>query len=105
MPRGTPGELLYDSYTTIKHYLRGVSPETFLTDEDGSWFRSGDTAIIDEAGHCFIVGRSKDIIKRAGVPITPGAIESCLQPFLDAEVSLLEPARSVVTTTGRRLWR
>lgn len=86
VPRGTPGELHIDSPGTIPHYLDNVSPQTFYKDGDRQWFKTGDTTIIDKDGYTFIIGRSKDIIKRAGVPITPLVIEGCLAAYTGAQV-------------------
>ena len=41
--------------------------------------RTGDLAVMDEAGYCRIVGRSKDVIIRGGENIFPKEVEDCLR--------------------------
>lgn len=45
--------------------------------------------MINESGVVYILGRIKDIIKRAGVPITPAALENCISSFTGATTSVL----------------
>ena len=44
----------------------------------GGWFRTGDTATIDDNGYVMLVGRMKDMINRGGVSIYPLEIETAL---------------------------
>ncbi|QIW94780.1 hypothetical protein AMS68_000298 [Peltaster fructicola] len=89
VPRGTPGEMHVDTYITIRNYLHNVSPQNFYTQDGVNWMKTGDTAIIDEKGHCFILGRSKDIIKRAAIPITPAVLETTLAAYTSAVVAVI----------------
>ena len=50
----------------------------FTGDPDDSWCRSGDTAVMDEAGYLWYQGRSDDVFKAAGYRIGPSEIENCL---------------------------
>jgi long-chain acyl-CoA synthetase len=45
---------------------------------DGGWFRSGDAAYLDEAGHVFLFDRFKDMIISGGENIYPAEIENVL---------------------------
>jgi cyclohexanecarboxylate-CoA ligase len=44
----------------------------------GGWYRSGDLAIIDEAGYVRITGRVKDVINRGGEKVPVAEIEQLL---------------------------
>jgi len=85
--RGEPGELHVCCDSIIWHYLGGASESSFYEDKKGRWFNTGDIAMMDNEGLVFILGRSKDMIKRAGVAIMPAAIESCIERYTDAQVS------------------
>jgi fatty-acyl-CoA synthase len=86
--RGEVGELHLQHESVFKGYLReqAETPELY-TDESGQWFKTGDLAVVNEAGDVYLVGRQKDVIKRAAVSIAPAAIESCLQRFIGSQVS------------------
>ena len=74
--RNVPGELHIGGTSVISGYLNGVNPESFYTDEHGSWLRTGDQASIDDNGVLQILGRYKDLIIRGGENIAPAKIES-----------------------------
>ena len=75
---GDIGELHMGGPKMITGYLDKEQQELFYTDDAGHWVITGDRARLDQNGNVFILGRSKDIIKRKGIPIPPAAIESCL---------------------------
>ena len=81
------GELHISCASIISHYLGGRSEESFYDDRRGRWFNTGDIAMVDRDGLVFILGRRKDMIKRAGVAIMPAAIESSIEAFTGAQVS------------------
>ena len=87
--RGEVGELHFCSNGFLRQYLGGVKSEDFYHDEHGPWFKSGDTGIINDDNWVYILGRKKDIVMRAGIPITPAALESCLDTFLASQVRWL----------------
>ncbi|EME48014.1 hypothetical protein DOTSEDRAFT_32345 [Dothistroma septosporum NZE10] len=62
----------------------------------GRWLRPGRLAMITENGVIYILGRMKDIIKRAGVPITPAALVSCIWSFTGATSSVLACPHTVL---------
>ena len=84
--RDQPGELHICSEGLIKHYLGGFNEDAFYEDELGRWFKTGDLAIMNKDNIVWILGRIKDRIKRAGVPITPAALESCIENFTNSQV-------------------
>lgn len=85
--RGEPGELHACCGSIIRGYLGGVNQESFYTDDKGQWYKTGDLGMIDKQDNVFILGRIKDVIKRSGVPITPAALESCIESYTGAVVS------------------
>jgi acyl-CoA synthetase (AMP-forming)/AMP-acid ligase II len=75
----TPGEagmIRYSGPSVAKSFHNDpeASAEAF---RDG-WFYPGDIGKIDEDGRIYLVGRSKDVIIRAGVNIYPAEIEQVL---------------------------
>lgn len=44
----------------------------------GRWFRTGDLMRLDEDGGYYLVGRTKDMIKRSGENISSAEVEDCL---------------------------
>jgi len=87
--RNEIGELHFRNNSFATRYLGGIKSEDFYQDEHGSWFKSGDTGLINDDGWIYILGRKKDIIMRAGIPITPAALESCLDSYLEGQTSVL----------------
>ena len=66
------GDTLFDGYLGRP----AATADSFTGD---GWFRTGDVAVLDEAGDFRIVGRaSADIIKSGGFRIGAGEIEDCL---------------------------
>ena len=68
------GEILVRSPTQMSGYL---GSEESPIDEQG-WLHTGDLGHLDEAGHLWITGRSKDLIIRGGENIAPVAVERAL---------------------------
>ncbi|ERF68107.1 hypothetical protein EPUS_06918 [Endocarpon pusillum Z07020] len=89
--KGELGELHILSGSIIRHYWGGRSEESFYNDRKGRWFNTGDIAMVDRDGLVFILGRRKDMIKRAGVGIMPAAIESSIEAFTGAQ-TIVVPA-------------
>jgi acyl-CoA synthetase (AMP-forming)/AMP-acid ligase II len=77
--RGKQGELHVSSIATIDHYLGGRAADDFYQDEAGTWFKTGDTAVMDQTGVIFIAGRTKDIVVVNGRSIIPSVLEGCLK--------------------------
>ncbi len=76
LPAHGNGEILVRGPSVITHY--GVSdtpvPKTFFSD----WLRTGDVGYMDEDGYLFIVGRTKELIKRGGLSIYPAEVDNAL---------------------------
>jgi len=54
-------------------------PEANAAEFDGEWFCSGDIARQDENGYFYIVGRTKEMIKRSGENIAAREVEAVLR--------------------------
>ncbi|KAK5683456.1 hypothetical protein LTS10_004989 [Elasticomyces elasticus] len=87
--RGGPGELCFSAESVVKQYLDNVSPESFFLEDGKRWFRTGDLSVMDADDVIFIVGRIKDIVKRAGIPIAPAALEICIKAYTDEETCVI----------------
>jgi fatty-acyl-CoA synthase len=77
VPRGVKGELLTRGYSVMLGYW-GDADKTREAIDPARWMHTGDLAVIDEAGFCSIVGRSKDMVIRGGENIYPREVEEFL---------------------------
>ena len=84
-PPGTPGDVALhrldrhghaDPVFFLGYWNNDVATQAKFT-ADG-WCRTGDTAVMDEAGYLWYQGRSDDVFKAAGYRIGPSEIENCL---------------------------
>jgi acetyl-CoA synthetase len=86
--RGTPGDVALhrrdihgdrDPVFFLGYWKREDATRAKFTGDPGdSWCRTGDTAVMDEAGYLWYQGRSDDVFKAAGYRIGPSEIENCL---------------------------
>lgn len=74
---GTPGELLIRGAGLFLGYYK--KPEATRAAFHGDWFRTGDVAVRDAFGFFTIVGRLKDMIKRAGENVAAAEVEAVLE--------------------------
>ncbi|KFA71120.1 hypothetical protein S40288_04511 [Stachybotrys chartarum IBT 40288] len=94
--RGQLGELHIARGSIIESYWAGRSSESFYTDNNNRWFNTGDMAIIDQDGLVFILGRKKDMIKRAGIGIMPAAIESSIEALIGTQTIVVPVSHPVL---------
>merc|ERR1719316_25711 len=80
LPCGTPGELWTAGYCVMLGYWENkeATDSSIVTSDGKRWMRTGDLAVISDAGFCQIVGRIKDMILRGGENIFPKEIEEPL---------------------------
>ena len=71
---GGDGEILVRSPTQMTGY---IGEDSDPIDTDG-WLHTGDLGRLDDDGHLWITGRSKDMIIRGGENIAPAAVERAL---------------------------
>jgi cyclohexanecarboxylate-CoA ligase len=76
---GVQGNILVRGPNRFLGYYRNEALNRASLTADG-FFRTGDIGVLDERGMMTFVSRSKDIIRRGGVTITPADIESALRP-------------------------
>lgn len=76
VPTGTVGELLVRGPGIMKGYYR--KPEANQSAFWGEWFRTGDLFRQDERGYLYILGRTKDTVRRSGENIAAREVESVL---------------------------
>jgi acyl-CoA synthetase (AMP-forming)/AMP-acid ligase II len=76
--QGTVGELCVRGEGLFRGYYNRdqANSEAFL---DGGWFRTGDLFKTDEDGYFYIVGRTKDMIRRSSENIAAREVESALE--------------------------
>jgi acyl-CoA synthetase (AMP-forming)/AMP-acid ligase II len=74
--RGIEGEILLKGPSVITEYLD--SDEVNAKNFHGSWLRTGDVGYFDEDGDLFVIGRTKELIKRGGQSVYPSEIDNAL---------------------------
>ena len=74
---GREGELQIRGPLLFPGYFDNPAATAAAFTADG-WFRTGDLAVIDEAGNVAITGRLKDVINRGGVKYNPADVEAML---------------------------
>jgi non-ribosomal peptide synthetase component E (peptide arylation enzyme) len=79
LPSGAHGNILVRGPNRFLGYYRNEALNRDSLTADGH-FRTGDVGFLDAAGFMTFVTRSKDIIRRGGVTITPADIEAALRP-------------------------
>lgn len=77
LPAGEEGELQIRGCSVFDGYHENPEATASSFTDDG-WFRTGDLAVMDEAGFVAITGRDKDIINRGGVKINPVDVEAAI---------------------------
>ncbi|CAK0877883.1 unnamed protein product [Prorocentrum cordatum] len=85
LPCGEPGELWTAGYLVMSGYWGNpkATAESIIEQDGHRWMRTGDLAVISEAGFCQIVGRIKDMILRGGENIFPKEVEVPLMSHPD----------------------
>ncbi len=77
VPRGTPGELCTRGYSVMLGYWDDEEQTRGAIDA-ARWMRTGDLAVMDDAGDLNIAGRIKDMVIRGGENIYPREVEEFL---------------------------
>ena len=80
--RGVEGEILLKGPSVITEYL-GSGDDINAKNFHGPWLRTGDVGYFDEDGDLFVVGRTKELIKRGGQSIYPSEIDNALSSHDD----------------------
>lgn len=74
---GTVGEIWIRGRGLMSGYYRDRRL-TAQAMRPGGWFNTGDLGRLDTGGALFLVGRSKDMIKRSGFNVYPAEVEAAL---------------------------
>ena len=86
---GQTGELQVRGPGMLRGYYK--NPEATAAAFDGDWFRTGDLFRQDEQGYFYIVGRVKDMIRRAGENIAAREVESVINALPQVAESAAVP--------------
>ena len=78
LPANQPGNILVRGPNRFLGYY-GAGQLTRDSISSEGYFRTGDVGFVDPDGYMTFVSRSKDIIRRGGVTITPSDIETVLR--------------------------
>lgn len=96
VPDGTPGLAEVRGYTTLGYSGTSAAQNSKAFTEDG-FYRTGDMGLLNTDGDFVFVGRVSEIIKRAGINVSPAEVESVLRghPSVKeaAVVGVPDPAR------------
>lgn len=84
------GELQVRGLSVFSGYLHKPEETGKAFTRDG-WFKTGDTAIIDECGNLRITGRTKNLINRGGVKYNPLEIEELVIGLLQVRQCAILP--------------
>jgi acyl-CoA synthetase (AMP-forming)/AMP-acid ligase II len=76
VPVGDTGELWLRGYSLMLGLHKRERADTFTPD---GWYRTGDAGHFDADGHFYFTGRMGDLIKSAGMNITPRDVELALE--------------------------
>jgi long-chain acyl-CoA synthetase len=110
-PSGEPGELAIQGPQVMQGYWQRpeAAAAAFADRPDGRWLRTGDVAMIDEAGYARIVDRIKDMIAVGGFKVFPSQVEAVLLEHPAVKEALVigvpdayrgESPRAYVTLSG-----
>ena len=89
VPEGEVGELWVAGRAILWGYYK--RPQANADTFRGRWFRTGDLFRRDGNGYYFIVGRIKDMIKRAGENIAAIEVEAALRTLPEIEEAAVVP--------------
>ena len=86
VPVGETGELWLRGYSLMLGLHKRERADTFTPD---GWYRTGDGGHFDEDGHFYFTGRMGDLIKSAGMNITPRDVELVLEAMPEVTMAFV----------------
>ncbi len=89
LPAGEEGELLIRGPGLLQGYWN--KPEATAAAFHGNWFRTGDLARQDSHGFVWIVGRIKDMVRRAGENIAAAEVEAAIAALSGIQEAVVIP--------------
>jgi 2,3-dihydroxybenzoate-AMP ligase/mycobactin salicyl-AMP ligase len=90
LPPNTQGELVLKGPSVFAGYYKNPEENAKVFDGDG-FFRTGDLAVIDEAGYIRLTGRVKEMINRGGESISATVIEGLINKHPDVAIVAVLP--------------
>jgi fatty-acyl-CoA synthase len=78
LPTGAAGALEVAGYVTPGYAGANAAAHNAAAFTANRWFRTGDLGFVDDEGCFHFVARGADIIKRAGINVSPAEVESLL---------------------------
>jgi acyl-CoA synthetase (AMP-forming)/AMP-acid ligase II len=87
VPPDIEGELHVRGCSVFAGYFDNEAANSGIFTDDG-WLCTGDLAVMSQAGHVRITGRTKDIIIRGGVKLNPSDVEA----LIDQHEAVLQSA-------------
>ena len=85
VPRGEVGELVLRGTGLMDRYE--ADPDATATAFRGGWFHTGDLARMDDDDRVYLVGRLKDMIRRAGENVSAREVEDVLMTHKDVRLA------------------
>ena len=89
LPTDHVGELLFRGPGLLTGYYH--RPDANASGFHGDWFRTGDLARQDKDGFIYIVGRNKDMVRRAGENVAAREVEEVLTALPEIEEAAVVP--------------
>ncbi|MCA6112219.1 class I adenylate-forming enzyme family protein [Bradyrhizobium cenepequi] len=93
-PVGEVGELWVSGRGIFKGYWN--RPEANAKSFEGEWFKTGDLFRCDEFGFYWLVGRTKDMIRRSGENIAAREVEAVIRQLPEIEDVAAVPVRDAM---------
>ncbi|MDH2348156.1 class I adenylate-forming enzyme family protein [Bradyrhizobium sp. SSUT77] len=92
-PLGEVGELWVRGRGVIKEYWQ--KPDANAASFEGEWFKTGDLMRCDELGFHWLVGRTKDMIRRSSENIAAREVEAVIRELPEISDLAAVPVRDV----------
>jgi acyl-CoA synthetase (AMP-forming)/AMP-acid ligase II len=86
LPAGATGELWLRGYSLMLGLHKREREDTFTPD---GWYRTGDGGHLDGDGHFYFTGRMGDLVKSAGMNITPRDVELALEAMPEVAMAFV----------------
>jgi acyl-CoA synthetase (AMP-forming)/AMP-acid ligase II len=86
LPVGETGELCVRGYSVMLGLHKRERDEVFTAD---GWYRTGDGGRFDADGHFYFTGRLGDLIKSAGMNITPRDVELVIEAMPEVQIAFV----------------
>ncbi|XWW94527.1 hypothetical protein V2A60_002470 [Cordyceps javanica] len=77
--RNEIGELHLGGRSVISGYLGGTRANLFYGEDSDRWYICGDSALVDDGGYLYVVGRTDSIFKRDGTTVISASVENLLE--------------------------